>query len=254
MTKLETAEILKIIKAEWPNRFKDLGKSEQMDILNLWAEMFRSDDFLLVASSVKSIIAAGEREFAPNVGTIKEQMRKLTAKDDMSEAEAWARIRKAISNSVYNSQSEFDKLPKLCKAVVGTPSQLREWAVMDSEAVQSVVASNVQRAYKVIQKREQESAKVPPDIKARFAESFAFRLDAPEDEPKKALPEAAASPTAEDESPALSSPVLRLKALADELRGGKKPSEQELAEAEAKKKAAMKAFADGMAAREAAAI
>ena len=254
MTREDTKKILSIVKLNWPQSFQKLNAEEITGMIELWAEMFRSDDFMLVASAVKSIIAAGEREFAPNVGTIKEQMRKLTAKDDMSEAEAWARIRKAISNSVYNSQSEFDKLPKLCKAVVGTPSQLREWAVMDSEAVQSVVASNVQRAYKVIQKREQESAKVPPDIKARFAESFAFRLDAPEDEPKKALPEASASPTAEDESPALSSPVLRLKALADELRGGKKPSEQELADAEAKKKAAMKAFADGMAAREAAAI
>lgn len=245
MTFDETRAILRICKAEWPQSFSGMSKKDAVERLNLWAEMFKDDDVTLVGAAVKTIIAAGNREFAPNVGAIKEQMRKLTAgAEEMTEAEAWAKIRKAISNGYYGAEQEFEKLPPLCRTVVGSPQQLREWSTMDSETVHSVVSSNVQRAYKTIQRRERESAKVPEDIKARFSEAFAFRLDAPtENEPKTALLEAHSEP---EESQKLTSPALRLRALANELRGFEKPTEEQLISAEKKKKAAIQAFAAAM--------
>ena len=245
MTELDAKQVLQICKINWPQSFQKLNAEEMRAMLDLWTEMFKDDSATLVKSAVKTIIAAGDREFAPNVGAIKEQMRKLTAgAEEMTEAEAWAKIRKAISNGYYGAEQEFEKLPPLCKTVVGSPQQLREWSTMDSETVHSVVSSNVQRAYKTIQQRERESAKVPEDIKARFSEAFAFRLDAPtENEPKTTLLEAHSEP---EESQKLTSPALRLRALANELRGFEKPTEEQLIEAEKKKKAAIQAFAAAM--------
>ena len=158
--------LLRICKAEWPQSFTGMTKADGEARLNLWAQMFADDDVGLVGAAVKAIIVAGNREFAPNVGQIKEQMRKLTSPEDTSEAEAWALIRKAISNSGYEAVAEFEKLPPMLQRIVGSPSQLRDWSMIDSETVNSVVMSNVQRAFRSVQQREQEKAKLPPSVQA----------------------------------------------------------------------------------------
>ena len=165
MTLHETVEILRICKAEWPQSFTGMTKADGEARLNLWAQMFADDDVGLVGAAVKAIIVAGNREFAPNVGQIKEQMRKLTSPEDTSEAEAWAMIRAAISNGLYGAAEEFAKLPPLCQKIVGSPSQLRDWAACDSDEIATVVASNFQRAFRSVQQREQERAKLPASVK-----------------------------------------------------------------------------------------
>ena len=84
----------------------------------------------------------------------------------MTEAEAWGMVAQALRNSIYGAREEFEKFPPIVKRIVGSPSQLREWGMMDSETVHSVVASNFQRSYKAIAQREKELAKLPPDVKA----------------------------------------------------------------------------------------
>lgn len=80
MTFEETRSILKIVKAEYPQSFRGITREDAEAKLNLWAEMFADDDVGLVGAAVKQIIVAGNREFAPNVGQIKEQMAKLIEK------------------------------------------------------------------------------------------------------------------------------------------------------------------------------
>ena len=178
MTREQTQTILRIIRAEWPASFRNMTRQDAEDRLALWSELFADDDAALVGAAVKAIIVAGNREFAPQIGTIKEQMRALTApEDEKTEAEAWARIHKAIRNSAYEADAEFRRLPPILQKLVGSPSQLREWALMDSDTVGSVVASNVQRAYRTMRQREIEAAKLPADVRAYLsgvAERFAL--------------------------------------------------------------------------------
>lgn len=47
------------------------------------------------------------------------------------------------------------------RRVVGSPSQLREWAMMEPDTVQSVVASNFQRSYRSRAASEKEFAALP---------------------------------------------------------------------------------------------
>lgn len=170
MTFEETRAILKIVKAEWPQSFRGMTKEDAEARINLWAEMFKDDDPRLVGAAVKALIVAGNREFAPGVGQIKEQMRKLTVTGgEKTEAEAWARIRKAIRNSGYDYEAEFKRLPPVLQKLVGSASQLHEWAMMDSEELNTVVASNVQRAYRTVKAREDEHAKLPREVRALIA-------------------------------------------------------------------------------------
>lgn len=177
MTFDETVDILRIVKAEWPQSFAKMSKTDGEARLNLWATMFADDDVRLVGTAVKTLIAAGDREFAPGVGQIKEQMRKLVSNGEKTEAEAWARVLKAIRNSAYDSARQFERLPPILQKIVGSPSQLREWGMMDSETLHSVVASNVQRAYRTMQQRENEAAKIPSDVAkciSEFSQKFAL--------------------------------------------------------------------------------
>ena len=162
MTRQETGIIMDILSAAYP-RF---GQGQNMrNVMNLWAEMFAEDDVAIVAAAVKALIVADTREFPPLIGTVKEKIRELTTPKELTEAEAWALVSKAVRNSIWDSKAEFEKLPQDIRRLVGSPSQLREWATMDSSTLHSVVASNFQRSYQVIRKRNREEEKLPGDVR-----------------------------------------------------------------------------------------
>ena len=52
--------------------------------------------------------------------------------------------------------------------MVGHPSQLREWASMDTGTVQSVVQSNFMRGYRARQESEKRLAAMPSEIRAKL--------------------------------------------------------------------------------------
>ncbi len=164
MTREETVGVLAVLRGAYPGFYRGIAKQEAVDTVNLWATMFASDDVRLVTAAVQALIASDVKGFPPHIGAVKEQMRRLTASDEMDEATAWATIRAAISNGLYGAAEEFEKLPPLCQRIVGSPSQLRDWAACDSDEVATVVASNVQRAFRSVQQREQERAKLPPSV------------------------------------------------------------------------------------------
>lgn len=172
MTRDETRKILAVLRTAYPNFYRNVSDKEATDTVNLWASMFADDNPSLVAAAVKSIIVASNREFPPNIGTIKEQMRKLMEDDDLSEMEAWAKISAACRNGIYGSQEEFDKMSPTLQRIVGSPQQLSEWARLDAETLQSVVASNIQRSFRTVQQREREQAKLPHEVQKLLQSSI----------------------------------------------------------------------------------
>lgn len=170
MTKKDANRIIGILQANYPDTTKDMTDDAYMVKVNLWAEEFKGEPFELVAAAVKAYIANSTERFAPNIGQIKEQIRQLTHPDELTEGEAWALVQKAIRRAGYEAREEYDKLPLLVQKVVGSPNQLREWGLMNSETVQSVVASNFQRGYRTVQAREAAMEKTPPEIRQAFAQ------------------------------------------------------------------------------------
>ena len=103
--------------------------------------------------------------FPPHIGAIKEAIVKLKTSDEMTELEAWALVNKATKNSTWNAKEEFDKLPPVIQRLVGSPQQLRDWAAMPADTINSVVASNFQRSYKARAANEREFLALPSDVK-----------------------------------------------------------------------------------------
>lgn len=165
MTREETQQILSVLRINYPNSFTRLSADETFMYLDLWAEAFRDDDVKIVIAAVKAIIYGDKKEFAPNIGQVKNKMYELMNQDEMTEYEAWGLVKKALRNSGYHAREEFDKLPPVIQRLVGEPRQLYDWSMMDTSQVDTVVASNFMRSYKVRAKHEKEYLLIPDSIK-----------------------------------------------------------------------------------------
>lgn len=169
MNKRDANRIIGILQANYPDTTKDMTDEAYMVKVNLWADAFKDEPYELVAAAVKAYIANSTERFAPNIGQIKEQIRRLTHPDELTEGEAWALVQKAMRNATYNAAEEFLKLPPLLQKVVGSPSNLRDWGCADSDTAVSVIASNFQRGYRTVQAREAAMEKTPLEIRQAFA-------------------------------------------------------------------------------------
>lgn len=161
----ETSAVMDVLTVAYPQFYKTQTEDERIMAAKLWAEMFADDDVRVVLAAVKSLIAADTKGFPPVIGAVKDKMRLLTQPKEMTEQEAWGLVAKALRNGLYGSQEEYDKLPPVIQRIVGSPTQLREWAAMDRDAVQSVVASNFQRSYRARAAHEREVQALPSSVR-----------------------------------------------------------------------------------------
>lgn len=161
MDKVEAATILSILKIGYPNFYKDL-KSEEIDnAIDLWSTMFANDSALVVTEAVKALMCT--LKFPPTIADVKEKIALITQPEVMTEMEAWARVKGAMS--YYHAKECFDNLDPILQRLVGSPNQLREWAVMDTETINSVVQSNFMRSYKARVASEREYIALPESAK-----------------------------------------------------------------------------------------
>lgn len=178
MTRSETVQILSILRKAYPVFYKDISKREAEDTVDLWHTMFEDDDVLLVISAVKAFIATDDKGYPPVIGVIKKKMREISQPVTMTEFEAWNYIKKAVSNSLYNSKEEYDKLPPTIQSLVGNHDVLKEWALIDTSKFDTVIQSNFMRSYKARCEREKEIMALPLSVR-EFSNQIAstMRMD-----------------------------------------------------------------------------
>jgi hypothetical protein len=165
MNREETKAILAILKAGYPNFYKDMTKEDATSIINLWATMFADDPAQVVTEAVKSLMCT--LKYPPTIADVKEKIAMITQPPAMTEMEAWQMVKSAIS--YYNATETFSRLPPILQKIVGSPNTLREWAQMEAETVDSVIQSNFMRSYKVRAAQEKERAMLPESTKQMIA-------------------------------------------------------------------------------------
>lgn len=165
MTRDDAIMILAVLKAAYPHSFKDLTRRDGEAMVSLWQMQFADVSFQEVEAAVNALIATRTAGYSPTIGEVKEQLYRLHSVNELTEGEAWAMVYKALSNGYYGYQKEFDKLPTEVQRAVGRAEQLREWSQMETETVQSVVASNFMRSYRTMKERAKETAKLPESVR-----------------------------------------------------------------------------------------
>lgn len=163
MTRAETIKILSVLRASYPAFYSKVTDEDAAQTVLIWEDMFSGDDYRIVAAAVKAVINSDTSGFPPNIGTIKEQMRRFVAPEADTAMDAWNQVRAAIS--FYDARRNFNRLPELARRIVGSPNQLRDWAIMKAEDVSTVVQSNFLKAYRAKEKAYLAQKALPGDVK-----------------------------------------------------------------------------------------
>lgn len=165
MTRSEAIIIFNILKAAYPNSYKGMTKGDANNVINLWCDMFDGEDDRYIGLAVKAFITSDTKGFPPTIGQLKNMIYKLKTPDEMTEQEAWNHVMKALSNSLYNAEEEFKKLPEVIQRILGNHKTLKEWAMIDRETLSTVTASNFMRSYKARAKNEREYLALPQSVR-----------------------------------------------------------------------------------------
>lgn len=161
------AALIDILKAAYPSAFKKMTDQEKIIMATTWFKFFENEETALVCQAARSYISTNDSGFPPTIAHIIRWCNKIKdgCSETISEMEAWNMVYKAVSNSYYNSQAEFEKLPKQIQAAIGHHKILKEWSTMDISTFQSVVQSNFMRSYRAKQETSEEYTMIPDSIK-----------------------------------------------------------------------------------------
>jgi hypothetical protein len=164
VTREEFSNIAKGMKAVY-SRDKFMVDKDAFDV---WYMLLAEYDYKDVSQAVKSYMST--EKFPPVPADIIDKMHKVhEMPSEMSELEAWNKVYKAICNSSYHAQEEFDNLPPLIQRIVGSPNQLSEWGRCDIEEVNTVIQSNFMRSYKAKSSQQKTFNRLPSDVKQQIA-------------------------------------------------------------------------------------
>ena len=162
MNRDEIVAILGTLKTAYPKFYAEMTKEEMYNTIDLWTEMFSHENPALVVAAVKNLI--NSFKWPPTIADIKEEMYKLTDTREESPIEMWNVIQKAIQRSAYYAHEEFEKLPEIAQKFVGSPRQLRDWALSE-DFNEGVEKSLFLKQYEVLVKREKDSQMMLPSTK-----------------------------------------------------------------------------------------
>lgn len=173
MTREETQKILMSVQALFPN----YNPPNKTVVVNTWCDMLSDYTYEQVSMALKMYAVTETKGYPPSIGQIIDKIHLTTDTDQLNEMQAWTLVSKAITNGYYHSEEEFAKLPPIVQKAVGSPSQLRQWAITDSSSVENVIQSNFIKTYRAVSEREKDVAKLPPGIQKLIEKNQSLRLE-----------------------------------------------------------------------------
>lgn len=182
MTPKELSAVMDRLEKYYRNYYAGTDKKE---VFAAWFEMFKDDDPAEVNRAVVAYICTNT--FPPTVAGIKTLMAENRMAGQMTEMQAWQKIRDAVDFSTNRDEArkQYDQLSPLLKKLAGSPSQLISWRKVNEDTFEGVIASNVQRSYRELARREAVFYAIPGQLQAEQT----WRVEGPKEQ--AALPEGA---------------------------------------------------------------
>ena len=163
MTPKELSAVMDRLEKYYRNYYAGTDKKE---VFAAWFEMFKDDDAAEVNRAVVAYICTNT--FPPTVAGIKTLMAENRMAGQMTEMQAWQKIRDAVDFSTNQDEArkQYDQLSPLLKKLAGSPSQLISWRKVNEDTFEGVIASNVQRSYRELARREAVFYAIPGQLQA----------------------------------------------------------------------------------------
>ena len=166
MTKKEAFQLLTIMQANYPDSFRGMSDEGLKAKVALWADSFADTPFEVVAQAVRKFIQTDTSEFMPNIGKINKMLHSEDKETAMTAEDAFRLVEKALKNSGYHAQEEFNKLPPLVQKAVGDYKHLETWCLIDNRNAYEVEKSHFINNFKTVQTRETEAMMTAPEVRA----------------------------------------------------------------------------------------
>lgn len=141
---------------------KDTG-----DVLTIWYDAFADEDASVISTAAKNYVRTNE--FPPTIAGLQKQIDLI--KSSKTETDLWSLIHRAASNSLYNAEEEFKKLPPECQSFVGSPSALKDIAQTDVGTMNTVVKGQFLKRVEAIKQHQTVQSGLPMEVKMAIAES-----------------------------------------------------------------------------------
>lgn len=163
MTKMETVQMLALMRTAWPRFYANQTESELDAAVLLWHGELADEDPQVVIAALKDCIRTSQ--FPPVVADIFKRISAIKHAETPGASEAFALLKKAVQRGIYNSHEEYERLPDACKSFVGGPSGLKDMAMMDEETLDTVTRGQFLRQYDVIVEKERIRASIPAAVR-----------------------------------------------------------------------------------------
>ncbi|MCD8206800.1 MAG: hypothetical protein LUD72_02575 [Bacteroidales bacterium] len=163
MGKSEFAILAKGITAIYGNKV-----IADQDAFEVWYELLKDLDYKTASAALQRYMMTNE--YPPKPADIRREYTALTAEPQLDEMAAWDLVSKAIRDSAYNYEAEFNALPATVQRAVGSSHQLHIWAI-DEHYNEGVTRSNFLKAYDNICEQEKSEAAIPEQYRQLIHET-----------------------------------------------------------------------------------
>lgn len=167
-----TREEFSILAKAMNTMFPEMNLRKDPDAMSVWYAMMGDMDYAIASKALQVHVSTSP--YPPRVVDFRKYENAVKT-DFMNEQQAWSLVTKAIRNSNYAAQEEFDKLPPIAQKAVGSPVNLASWAQLPSNEVHTVVASQFMRSFRAETERAKTEAMTPDYL--RLAEEETKRIE-----------------------------------------------------------------------------
>ena len=159
MTSKESSQLISIISSLYSNY-----KPMSFDLaVEAWRAIFHDVPYTIVVGALYSY-ARDNKEYPPTPGQINTIIQQATGREELSEADAWDLVLKALKNGIYGSEKEFDKLPEDVQKAIGSPQYLHSMAIAEDLNL-SVESSNFFKRYRMVVQRRKNIENLPSGVR-----------------------------------------------------------------------------------------
>lgn len=173
MSEVEVLQTLAVLRAAYPAFYSRTKESDLEATIALWTRMFAEDDARIVGYALDDLIKT-HSGYPPDIAALKKRIKEICAAvyDEPTDEDLWQLLIKATSNGFYGAEKEFEKLPKILQRYCGSPDQIREFAMMDSQEFRTVIHGQFLKQIGVIKDREIKARNMPEMVKIAVSESY----------------------------------------------------------------------------------
>lgn len=166
MTRKETASMLMILQAAYPQFYKDMGESEGRAMMNLWSDMFADENLEVVKLALYRLIQS-HAGFPPSIADVKEKIREIKSvvMDEPTNEDLWNILRAGVEDGLHGAKEHFDAFPPVLKRYCQSPRWLQDHAEHDPQTLDTVDKALFMKQIDSMKQRVNFESEIPERIR-----------------------------------------------------------------------------------------